>query len=263
MMFKVFIISVGIAFSLQIIHSMLTKGWKFTLEFFGGAFLFGFIRELIYHSFVYNYDFPNMPIKLMNVPIFIPIGWIFTFYLAHEFVNKLLEPKSEKDFKDFIIFASFFATFICIPIETAALNMNWWVVFASTNDNIAVLGLMSGWFGTSVMFFCFFFFIKKKVSREQLWFALILVLMTFITPLHWYVLGLHIIVMLILFKLNKEITFIFLMYSLNEFCSIQEIFSSVPNGIFVMIAFVFALIYILAKLHFRKAKYRLNVKELS
>jgi hypothetical protein len=44
MMFKVFIISVGIAFFIEIVHSILTKGGRFTLEFFGGGFLFGFVR---------------------------------------------------------------------------------------------------------------------------------------------------------------------------------------------------------------------------
>lgn len=257
-MFKVFIISVGIAFSIEIVHSILTKGGRFTLEFFGGGFLFSFIREFIYASFIQSYTFPNMPIKLLNVPVFIPIGWVFTFYLAYEFTNKLIKPKTLKDYKDFIIFAAFFSTFICIPIETAAKNMNWWSVSSYINDNIAALPLMSGWFGTSVMFFCFYFYVKKKLPREQLWFAFILVILVFISTFHWYVLALNIIVMLVMFKLNKEITFIAMMFTVNEYCSIQTIFLAIPNGIFVMIAFIFAFIYILAKLYFREARRQLK-----
>ncbi len=105
---EVFIISVGIAFSIMIIHSLLTKGCRFTFEFFVGGFLFGFVREFYYFSFIRSYEFPNMPIKLLNVPIFIPVGWIFTFYLAYEFVNKLIDPKTVRDYKNFVIFAAFF-----------------------------------------------------------------------------------------------------------------------------------------------------------
>ena len=171
-MLKVFIISVGIAFSIEIIHSVLTKGGKFTLEFFGGGFVFGFVREFIYFSFIRTYEFPNMPITLLNVPIFIPMGWVFTFYLAYEFINKLIKPKTVNDYKDFILFAALFSTFICIPIETAAMNMNWWSLSQFyINDNIAPFLLMGGWSYTTLVFFCIYFVVKKKLPREQLWFA--------------------------------------------------------------------------------------------
>lgn len=255
-MFKVFIISVGIAFSIQIIHSILTKGGRFTLGFFGGGLLFGFLREIIYHLFNRVYDFPNMPIKLLNVPVFIPIGWVFTFYLAYEFTNKLIQPRTEKDYRDFVILVSFFSTFICIPIETAAMNMNWWVVFANINDNIAALGLMSGWFCTSVMFFCFYFYIKKKLPQGQLWLALLFTTFPFLgTSLLFYAMP---IIVLIMLRLNKEITFIFLMYGVNDYCSTQ--FRSVPNGIFVTIAFIFTFAYILVKLYFRNTENHLSIK---
>jgi hypothetical protein len=111
-MFKVFTISVGIAFLIQIVHSVLSKGWKFSLGFFGGGFLFGFVREFIYRSFIQTYEFPNLPIQLLDVPIFIPIGWVFTFYLAYEFTNKLIVTKTLNDYKDFMIFAAIFSTCI-------------------------------------------------------------------------------------------------------------------------------------------------------
>ena len=216
-MLKVFIISVAIAFCIQIAHSILTKGCAFTLKFFMGGFLFGFVREFIYFSFIRSYEFPNVPIKLLSVPVFIPIGWVFTFYLAHEFTNKLIQPKTKKDYKNFIIFASFFSTFICIPIETAAMNMNWWILPRFLiNDNIAPLPLIGGWFYTSVVFFYIYLVVQKKLPREQMGFVVFLLISVCIIEfslifslIGWAILIIGFAGML---KYNKEITFILRVY---------------------------------------------------
>jgi hypothetical protein len=245
----------------------LTKGWKFTLEFFAGGFLFGFVREFIY-SFIQNYLFPSMPIKLLNVPIFIPIGWVFTFYLAHEFVNKLIEPKTVKDYKDFIIFAGFFSTCICIPIETAAMNMNWWWLNGfHINDNIAPFHLMGGWFYTSVVFFCIYFVAKKKLSREQLWFAVFLLiyvcLIEFQLTAYWGSVVEWLLIIICwggMLKYNKEITFILLVYLVICDSSLTFLVFT-PNAIFVTVVFISMFIYILIKLRSMDVKHQLNVKE--
>ena len=263
-MFKVFVISVGVAFSIQILHSILTKGWRFTMGFFGGGFIFSFVREFIYNSFIHTYEFLDMPIKLLSVPIFIPIGWVFTFYLAYEFISKLIEPKTVKDYKDFVIFAAFFSTFICIPMETAAINMNWWIVSFYMNDNIAQLGLMGGWFYTSVVFFCIYFVVKKKLPREQLWFAVFLLIFMCEIEFHLIVyfglvgLALEIIALLGMLKYNKEITLIWLVY-LIIFLGFMTF--PIPNAIFVTITFISIFICILIKLRYRDVRHQLSVKE--
>jgi hypothetical protein len=257
-MLKVFIISVGIAFSIQIVHSVLTKGVTFTLEFFGGCFLFGFVREFIYFSFIRTYEFPHMPIKLLNVPIFIPIGWIFTFYLAYEFINnKLIEPKSANDYKDFVVFAAFFSTFICIPIETAAMNMKWWSLHFSTDGNIAPFYLMSGWFATSALFFSAYFVVKKKMPREQFYFVVFLLIVILASEFHIYVIGLLGWAILIIgfagmFKYNKEITVILILYFI--FCFISTRVFPIPNSINVIILFTSIFIYIFAKLFLKNVR---------
>jgi hypothetical protein len=266
MMFKVFIISVGIAFFIQIVHSLLTKGVKFTLEFFGGGFLFGFVREFIYFSFVHSYGFPNMPVKLLNVPIFIPIGWVFTFYLAYEFANKLIKPKTVKDYKNFIIFAALFSNCICIPIETAAMNMNWWWVSFTLDGIIAPFWLMNGWFLTSALFFCIYFVVKKKLPREQLWVVVFLSINVFVLDVLVSYVGLvgfalEILGLLVILKFNKEITFILVMYMVLGFCSITTAFLFISNAIFVTIIFIFIFVYILVKLRFMDEKRQLSIKE--
>jgi hypothetical protein len=262
---KVFIISVGIAFSIEIIHSIWTKGWRFTLEFFVGGFLWGFLKEYLY-SFVRSYEFPHMPIKLLNVPIFIPIGWVFTFYLAYEFTNKLIKPKTEKDYKDFIIFAAFFSNFICIPIETAAMNMNWWELYGFfVNDNIASCILMLGWFSTSVVFFYLYFVAKNKLPREQLWFAVCMLIawfvveISFIVYLFTWAIIVTIIMMFFMLKYNKELICIFFVYL--AIISGRLLTSSIPNATFVTIIFISIFIYIFVKLRLMDTKHQLSIKE--
>jgi hypothetical protein len=253
---EVFIVSVGIAFLIQIIHSILTKGGRFTLAFFGGGFLFGFVRELIYISFIQTYEFPSMAIKLINVPIFIPIGWVFTFYLAYEFTNKLIEPKTENDYKDFIIFAAFFSTFICIPIETAAMNMDWWKLIKwPINDNIAPHGLIGGWMYTSMVFFSIYFVVKKRLSLEQLWFAVFLLIYVFVFEFHlinnFVFIGFPFAIIAVggMFKYNKEMTFILMVWLVIDIC--RALPTSIPNAVFVTISFTSMFIYILIKLRFK------------
>lgn len=260
-MLEVFIISVGIAFSIEIIHSLLTKGVKFTLEFFGGGFLFGFAREFIYFSFLHDYDAPDMPIKLLNVPICIPIGWLFTFYLAYEFVNKLIEPKTVKDYKDFVTFAVLFSTFICIPIETAALNMHWWNVYFYMDGIIAPFPLMSGWVYTSCLFFYIYFIVKKKLPREQLWFVVLLLIVFYTAETRLRLLVLSIIVLCGMLKYNKEITFIMIIYSIVFFFIDTKKFLFISNGFFVTVLFIFNFIFILVKLRLRNEKHQLSIKE--
>ena len=264
-MIKVFIFSLAIAFFLQIVHSILTKGWKFTLEFFVGGFLFGFVREFIYASFVRSYGFPDVPIKLLNVPIFIPIGWVFTFYLAHEFVNKLIDPKTEKNYKNFIIFAAFFSNFICIQIETAAMNMNWWVLHVSKDSNIAPVWLMGGWFYTSVVFFYLHFAVKKKLPCEQLWFAIFLLIFVFTSEFRltanfglvgW---ALEIIGLVGMFKYNKEIALILIAYVIID--TSYLVFPFIANAIFITVAFLSIFIYIFVKLRFMDTRHLLNTRE--
>ncbi len=174
----VFAISVSIALALLIYHSVLANGKKYTLEFFGGGFLFGFIREWYMATFADTYAFPQVPLQILGVPIFIPVGWVFTFYLGVEFTKRLITIRKQEDYIDFIICASFFADMICVPIETAALNMGWWEVYMSfpLDNAISVYPLMTGWWLTSMLFLSLFFTLTKRIDKSQLVTAILITL---------------------------------------------------------------------------------------
>lgn len=143
------------------------KGGKFTFFFLGGGFLFGLIRELIYVNVFHNYAFSQMPLMIMNVPITIPMGWVFAFYLGNEFTKPLIKIMNEKDVYFHIVLCGIFADCICIPIETAALRMGWWD-FGTRGNEIASASLMGGWMGTTILFFSIFFLITKKMAKQRI-----------------------------------------------------------------------------------------------
>jgi len=60
--YLIFTIAVFIAFTLLIIHSILYRGIKESLIFFGFGFIFGLIREMIYRSYFNNYSFGEAPL---------------------------------------------------------------------------------------------------------------------------------------------------------------------------------------------------------
>ena len=229
------------------------------MEFFAGAFLFGFVRELFYASFIISYVFPKLPVKLLNVPIFIPIGWVFTFYLAHEFTDRLIQPKTIQDYKNFVIFTAFFSTFICIPIETAAMHMNWWwLVHCDPKDIIAPFHLIAGWFYTSVVFFCIYLSLKKKLPKEQLFFALFLLFFAlalsflYVSNYGWVGFVIEAIAVLGMLKYNKEITLILLAYFSTLISS--ALFLHIPNKIFIILIYTSIFICIFVKLYFMNAE---------
>lgn len=163
--FEVFLVAVLIAFILLIIHSYFYYGLKESIVFFGFGFIFGLIREIIYRTFFNNYTFGSMPLKILNVPIAIIFGWMFTFYLAYYFSEKLVKPKDqESDAVRVLMACAIFSSFICFLIETAAIYMEWWEVHF-VESHFAASDLLSGWFLTTMLFFSIYFILLGKFKK--------------------------------------------------------------------------------------------------
>jgi hypothetical protein len=205
----VFQLTVGFAFLLLILHSVLEHKTKFTIAFFGGTLIFGFIRELIFAYVVRSYSFEKMPFKIFGIPPAIPIGWAFTFYLGLELTRTLIPIKKEKDCWNFIMVASFFSGIICLPIETAALNLKWWELkeFWFITDNFAPVGLMCGWWFTALLFFTGYFIIQKKLKPKNIIYPIVTITIGILIELIQTI-GLYLIIFII-------IGFIFLLYQLK------------------------------------------------
>jgi hypothetical protein len=93
--------------------------------------------------------------------------------------------------------------------------------------------------------------LTKKIPKDQLWFVfflLILVIQAETNLHHW---TLAVIAILGMLKYNMQVIFIIFIYAIVCGTINSDIFIS--NGILVTVLFVFNLIFILLKLHFRKA----------
>ncbi|MHA1294733.1 MAG: carotenoid biosynthesis protein, partial [Promethearchaeota archaeon] len=176
---ELFIYPALIAYVLLIIHSFLFRGSKKTITFFGLAFIFGFIREFYYKYFVGAYTFVELTtFTLLGVPIAIPIGWTFTFYIGLFFAQKILNFNIDLDnvperlakevyaskLLPLILIASIFSTTVSFAIETCAINMGWWE-FTHIASYYAPLSVLFGWFGTSLLFFHLYIYIQYKSFR--------------------------------------------------------------------------------------------------
>ncbi len=159
-----FMIAVFIAFVCLILHSYLKYGWRDTLTFFGLAFIFGLIKEVISELVMKRYQ-DNLTLQILGIPLFILFGWCYTWYLGRELVRRVM-PYGE----NFVFAAAFFATLICVPIETASIPAGWWVLNPegfSIGDGICPVQLVIGWWTSAVSFFMVYFTIKRIIPVEK------------------------------------------------------------------------------------------------
>jgi hypothetical protein len=162
----VFIISVFIAFALLVIHSLIHRGIKETVIFFGFGFIFGMIREIIYRTYFKNYTVAEVPLQVLGAPIAVIFGWIFTFYLGYSLCEKFMINQDESDYMRLMVLCSIFSSYICFSIETTAMYMGWWIVFFE-GSNFAASDLLAGWFYTTLLFFSIYFMLIGKIKQKK------------------------------------------------------------------------------------------------
>ncbi len=186
---EIFLYPAIFAYFLLIIHSIIFRGGKKTLTFFGTAFIFGLIREILYSNFVKRYVFTELTnLRVFDVPIAAIMGWTFTFYIGLFFAQKLLNfntnlDKISKDQADstyeekvlpVLLIASVFATTVSLAIETCAINMGWWDLLIISDAYLAPAFLFFGWFGACFFFLNIYLVVQYKALRQKKLLLLIL-----------------------------------------------------------------------------------------
>jgi len=161
-----FIIAVIIAFTILIIHSLIYRGLKETLIFFGYGFIFGLIREIIYRSFFKNYSVAEVPLQILGAPLAVIFGWLFTFYLGYSLCEKFIDPENEAEYMRLMVLCAIFSSYICFSIETTAMHMGWWEVFFEMS-NFAASDLLAGWFYSALLFFSIYIILIGKVKNKK------------------------------------------------------------------------------------------------
>jgi hypothetical protein len=137
----IFTIPVFIATALLILHSALFRGRRDTLLFWGLGYLVAFGRELVYQNVFPTYRFTGADLKLLNVPLTVPAGWLFEAYTSLYVAQFLLgvdrasltkgldrmTPKAygERVLPVITLSCVVTATIAC-AIENVAVRMRWW-----------------------------------------------------------------------------------------------------------------------------------------
>lgn len=140
----------------------------------------------------------------------------------------------------FILIAGVFSNFICIPIETAAMNMGWWQLHNEDwviNDAVAPVGLMSGWWYTTVLFFFLYFVASKKLAPKHL--AIPGAIATITLFVEWgHFLGWIFIVVAAVFLLSVNRTFFALgLTYIGLTIVLPHFLPAWPNSIFVTLTY--------------------------
>ncbi|MHA1250054.1 MAG: hypothetical protein ACTSRP_08705 [Candidatus Helarchaeota archaeon] len=223
---EIFLYPAFFAYILLIIHSLIYRKVSKTVTFFGGCFIFGIIREYYYKHVVRKYFFIELTsFNIFGVPIAIPIGWTFTFYIGLFFAEKLLDFNinlkniskihANELYKlkilPIILVAATFSSSVSFAIESCALNMGWWRL-AYINPIICPISLLFGWFGACIIFLHLYIIIQYKIFRTAkiILLLIILIISNIITEADIYI-GVF-ICFIILCLFYKDLTKVVLFY---------------------------------------------------
>jgi hypothetical protein len=129
------------ATSLLLLHSWLFRGPKNTLIFFGLGYVAAFLRELGYQNVSPSYVFRGADLGVFNVPITIPLGWLFEAYISLYVAQVLLgvdnatilaektriaADEYRRRVLPVILVACAVNSSIVYAIENTAVRMRWW-----------------------------------------------------------------------------------------------------------------------------------------
>lgn len=172
-----FTIPVFVATALLVLHSLLFRGRRKTLVFWGLGYLLAFGREFLYQNVFPTYRFTGANLKLLNVPLTVPAGWLFeaytSLYLAQIILGTDLAMiaggKSRITAKEYgkrvlpVIALSCAVTgTISCAIENVAVRMRWWQIHGGGH------GISPGWIPGHMFTVFWLLTLLLYVSHEQL-----------------------------------------------------------------------------------------------
>ena len=148
---QLFTYPVFVATALLIAHSWLFRGRRNTLLFWGVGYLIAFGREFVYQNYFHGtYQFTGANLRILNVPVTIPMGWLFeaytSLYIAQYLmgvdVRSMVGGKTQISAREYgtrvlpvLALSCVLTSTITIAIENVAVRMQWWQV-ADGGDSV-------------------------------------------------------------------------------------------------------------------------------
>ncbi len=111
-------------------HARATHGTRFAGEFFALAFVYFVVKEnLSVHEFFHRYFYAaRPPLRIVDAPLGVVVGWLFTSYVAWTVAERLLArfPNQRGGVAHLVWVAMAVTSTISYPMEALGTTMGWW-----------------------------------------------------------------------------------------------------------------------------------------
>lgn len=172
----------SLVFIAVILHSYLYRGARLTFVFFGSAFLHILLKELT-HLYVENkfiltlrpYRVLGDTPQILQLPVFVYIGWAVTFYLSWYLAERILKRIGYFYDRVFptISWSILIAGAISYCVEATAIKAGWWLwSFPDPRLKefiITPLSAFYAWPSQTSFFLLIFFIFECSRFRKQWW----------------------------------------------------------------------------------------------
>lgn len=144
-------------------HALRSQGRPFAQQWFIGAYLYVFIREVINQVVLQTYTFAPDILRIGVVPGIVGLLWGAIFYLAYQFARRFVSTEKFALVAGlmFVITASF-----ALPIEATAAQLQWWTYADIHHTWFGDMPLIAplSWGGGAIIFYAVF----RKVNQSRL-----------------------------------------------------------------------------------------------
>lgn len=164
-------------FALLVYHSIAMRGLRDTLLFMLPILFFGWLKEAgsavapASHEYVYA---PGIGPGLLGVPLIIPVGWTFAFYLGRCVAEKFIAAWPRFSGNVFALMSALIITVFCISfcVEVTGASAGWWVWQRWNIHNERWIFdtpkfVLIGWMTFSLFFTLPFFLMQKTYFRKK------------------------------------------------------------------------------------------------
>jgi hypothetical protein len=144
-------------------HAARFEGRAFAQQWFVGAYLYVFVREVINQVVLQTYTFAPEILRIGVVPALVGLLWGAIFYLAYQFARRFI---STERFVPIAALMFLIASSFALPIEATAAQLQWWTYPDAKRTLFGGMPLIVPfiWGGAAVIFYAVF----RRVNQSRL-----------------------------------------------------------------------------------------------
>ena len=144
-------------------HAIRYEGRAFAQQWFIGAYLYVFVREVINQVVLQTLKFEPTILRIGVVPAIVGLLWGAIFYLAYQFARRFV---SAERFVPTAAWMFLIAASFALPIEATAAQLQWWWYPDAKHTWFGGMPLIAPfiWGGAATIFYAAF----RRVNQSRL-----------------------------------------------------------------------------------------------